>query len=427
MRDTNTNENTNKGIYIRTMQACDIYCNAKRGAKLYNKYTGMIPYSLQSLELIRQGIDIKEKITPSINPDTNLVETKIKLLSNDLINVKYNNSVWSSEKIIEESNKKILKKKKIISDTGVEIDVSFLEEKIKEAEENPDWEYVSCADLRKKLDTEGFNVNTVDYETGEILCTTRYVAFQRSSAKSRTGQCLYINESKRDSMVKWSRMGLNFDNGWYGDYAGLLAYESLTGSALEDTITINPDNILMVDDLDCWFTWDCNVVRSKITTDPKTKKETKLLDSFFEKDYKIKNSLFDGQSCLDTSVFKDNVGFYLLRNFFTKTAAFHTNLQSFLRDHCPEGQDYDTWMISNQYCDILAKDILMIMCPSSLKILKYSADFNMTDREMFTYWKDYVKKQAMFGVFVSMRRRVSWELIIMDMYYSRQVIRWFHV
>lgn len=396
-----TNDNTNngyKGIYIRTIQACDIYCYANRNATLNTKYTGMLPYSLESIKLLSSGLTTK-------------LDRKGKLISNDIINLKFSKSVLSAKELKKELNKKIKNIKNEINNKysdntmlGTSKMAKGLAKKLTTSEKylvrletmlaniDESWNHIKCDDLRQIMDIDGFDINVINKDTGELINTTHYVTYKRSGAKSRTGQCLYIKESLYADMIKWSRMGLDFGGEWCGDYAGVLAYESLVGSSLEDTMFINPDNILMVDDVESYFKCDCNVVR----TNPKTK----LLDSYFEKDYLIKNSLFDGESLLDCSVgFNDGYGFKLLRNHFTKTAAFNTNIQLFLKEHCPEGQDYDTWIIHNNFCDIYAKDVLMIMCPSSLKCIKFSKDFNMTDRQMFEYWKDIVRAEGnMWGI-----------------------------
>ena len=176
------------------------------------------------------------------------------------------------------------------------------------SETDQKWHEVSQYDLRNKLYTEGFIFNGV-----------RYVVYKRSSAKSRIGQCLFIKEKLYEPMIKWSRMGIEFrDDNIDIDFPSLLAYESLVGSSLEDTIPINPNNILIIDDVNSTFRRISNVVRTG---------SDGYLDSFLEESL-ITNSLFDGESLLESDYFPKGKSMMLLRNHMFKSATFSCNIQS---------------------------------------------------------------------------------------------------
>ena len=213
------------------------------------------------------------------------------------------------------------------------------------------WDKVSVEELRKELYLNGFAVSFTNSRTGKVK-QIKYVVYKRSSAKSRTGQCLFIKESLYNKMIKWSRMELPFRKGQAMDLASLLAYESLVGSSLEYTININPDNILIVDDVESKFKQIANVVR--------TDRVSNRLDSFTE-EADISNSLFDGESLLSHEYFPENKSMLLLRNHMFKSASFNCNIQQFLMDHKPDRIVYDEWQIKNMFGEkIYAKDIEMI-------------------------------------------------------------------
>lgn len=193
-------------------------------------------------------------------------------------------------------------------------------------------------------------------------------------------------------MIKWSRMGIPFRKGQQIDLASLLAYESLVGSSLEDTINIDVNKILIVDDVDSKFKRKCNVVKSN--------KKTGYLDSFIE-DCEVVNSLFDGESLLESKYFKQSQGMILLRNHMFKSASFNCEIQKFLKDKCPDDISFNEWQLENMFGEkMFAKNIEMICTPSSLKALKFSHALpTKSDVEMWNHWKKVVIEDGnIFGI-----------------------------
>ncbi|MFB5759088.1 hypothetical protein [Paenibacillus medicaginis] len=356
-----------KPVYIPSIEGNDIYNHIYRDRELDLKYIGMIPSSLELNKLIDLGLRTTRK------------KTSDKLLSTDVINVKFRQKVDSGNQIIKKLEVKIEKldnkpeyKEKLIK---------FIEQIKTELHEDK-WKGISQIELRKQLYTNGFVLNGV-----------KYVVYKRSSAKSRVGQCLFIKEKLYKPMIKWSRMGLDFGNKTKDkeiDYPSLLAYESLVGSSIESIIHINPNNILIVDDVKSVFSQKCNVVRTG---------ENGFLDSF-EEMAEIENSLFDGESLLEASYFPPGKSMILLRNHMFKSAAFNCNIQQFLKDNCPDDIEYENWQIPSMFNNdkVFAKDIHLITTPSSLKALKFSK-LQGTEKDMWGYWKDVVIKDGcLFGV-----------------------------
>lgn len=205
------------------------------------------------------------------------------------------------------------------------------------------------ADLRQYL-----------YENGFICDGVRYVRYKRSSGSSRIGKCLFVNEALIKRMQKWDKCGLNINENDPIDLAAFEAYISLPMSSIIDTVEILPENILLIDDYENVF--DDDVISVSVNKDI-------LVSS--PKRTKIKNSIWDGQSLLDVSIFKDKgynqYGMLLLRNRFFKSACFNTNIQQWFADN-------DITDVSQLNGFTTAKsitDIKLITTPSSIKYLKF--------------------------------------------------------
>lgn len=362
-----------RNVYILSLEASDIYSHMHRDTGIKYNYCGMIPYSLELIKLRKEGLKVK------------YIESRDKEISSDIINVKFKQKVKSGNEL-----KKILKQKK--SDNKHNKDyISKIDEfvgLIENAKNSEDWDEVNVNDIRRILYTDGFKIRHKDKKSEEIK-ETEYVVYKRSSSKSRTGQCLFIKKALYNKMIKWSRMNLPLKKNMQIDLAGLLAYESLVGSSLEGTVKINPNNILIVSDVESKFPQICNVVR---------KGKNGFLDSFKE-ETTVSNSLFDGESLLDSKYFENGVAMKLLRNHMFKSAAFNCNIQKFLTDNCPEGINYDNWQLKNIYNEpIKAKDVEFIITPSSLKALKFSSVIG-DEKDMWGYWKKKVSEDGnTFGI-----------------------------
>lgn len=371
-----------KPIYIMSLDASDIYYHNYREMNIKYEYYGMIPFSLESLKLVDVGLKTK------------YIESRDKFISNDIINVKFKSKVRSANEMVDIYENKI----KYAKDNDKKyqdelIAYKHLLEEHSTANEYVDdlWGELSVSDIRKELYKKGFKIKFKNSRTGNIK-EVEYVVYKRSSAKSRTGQCLFIKKSLYKKMIDWSRMYLPFKTGQKIDLASLLAYESLVGSSLEDTIKIDPYKILIVDDVESKFKKVCNVVRKN--------EETGFLDSFKE-EVDVVNSLFDGESLLESKYFKDGTGMILLRNHMFKSAAFNCNIQKFLKDKCPKDIVYEEWKIKDMYGNPMnATDIEMIITPSSLKALKFLDVLPEDNKDkMWNYWRELVSNEgSLFGI-----------------------------
>lgn len=392
-----------KPTYIMSLEASDIFYHQHRDIIIKKEYYGMIPFSLELIKLHETGFKTK------------YISQRDKYLSDDIINVQFKTKVKSIPDMLEDinsninslkkdKNKEKNKKKKEYAMSVYLENKSTLNSILKDGVNIESSDTNSVSDipsnlgeistdkLREYLYQNGFKLKIKNARTGNEK-TVDYVAYKRSSAKSRTGQCLFIKKDLYKQMINWSRMYLPFKENEEVDLAGLLAYESLVGSSIEDTVKINVSNILIVDDVDSKFKKIANVVRKN--------SKTGFLDSFKE-EATISNSLFDGESLLDSSFFKENKSMMLLRNHMFKSASFNTNLEQFFKDEALNRQlDYNTWKIKDMYeNELYVKDIKMIITPNSLKALKFKDVLDSkSEKEMWDYWRNLVHDEgSIFGI-----------------------------
>lgn len=226
------------------------------------------------------------------------------------------------------------------------------------------------------------------YNNGFVLDGKQYVRFKRSSGSSRVGKCLFIRKDLYKKMMDWSYMGLKYGKNDKMDLASMEAYISLTTSSIIDTIDINPRSILVIDDYKSEF-------EDTVMATEWCEAENKLKTS--KKKTKISNSIWDGQSLLDTSVFEDKYedkGFLLLRNRFFKSACFNTNIQKFFRDNnITKIEQLNGFTLADK-----VEDIKLITTPSSIKYLKFKnyKSFGGDRDKCLEYWINNTDK--MFGV-----------------------------
>ena len=196
------------------------------------------------------------------------------------------------------------------------------------------------------------------YKNGFVCDGIKYVRYKRSAGSSRVGKCLFVMECLSSRMSRWDRCGLTIKKCATIDLASWEAYISLPMSSMIDTLTIEPENILIVDDYNSVFYDDVvavEEVNGRLSAEQRTEK--------------IENTIWDGESLMDISLFGKyaDKGMLLLRNRFFKTCAFNTNIQQ--------------WFADNRITNVqqlngftLAKDISqvkLITTPSSVKYLKF--------------------------------------------------------
>ena len=192
---------------------------------------------------------------------------------------------------------------------------------------------------------------------------------------------MFINETLYDKAREFLYMGIKLpeDN---SPIVEMGAYSSLITSSIVGRVQILPEQILVLRDVDSFF--HTNVI--SVETD-----ENKHCRAVPVENYKVKNTLFDGQALIDSSIFPDwGEGYVLLRHHLCKMAAFHTNIQVFMKDYF--GDNYDTATVKDMFGnDILVKNIKLITTDNAMKWLKFDVSYD--------YWSNYVRaNNCMFGI-----------------------------
>lgn len=200
----------------------------------------------------------------------------------------------------------------------------------------------------------------ITYRDGFYYNNNHYVRYKRSGGSARVGKCLFIREELFNAMMKWSYMGLKYKDDDVLDLASMEAYIALTTSSIIGTINIKPENILLISDYDSVFDDKVMCVGADKHNRLFAKPDT----------ISVSNSIFDGQSLLDSSVFgnkyKDK-GMLLLRNRFFKSCCFNTNIQQYFADN----NITDVSQLNGTTLAKDIKDIKLITTPSSIKYLKF--------------------------------------------------------
>lgn len=204
-------------------------------------------------------------------------------------------------------------------------------------------------------------IRTELYKNGFICDGIKYIRFKRSTGSSRVGKCLFIDEKLYKQMHQWEMCGINVKNGQKVDLAALESYISLTLSSIIDTIQLSSKNILVVGDYESVF--KDTAVAVKLDENGRLKSGAEEVE--------IKNSIWDGQSLLDSSMFGEysGHGMLLLRSRFFKSCCFNTNIQKWFEDNgitCVSQLNGYT-----EAKDI--KDIKLITTPNSIKYLKFGS------------------------------------------------------
>lgn len=243
---------------------------------------------------------------------------------------------------------------------------------------------LSANEIRNDFYKNGVNVEYITRKkNGEIIKTEiiHYKMLYRSTGKAKKGTCMFIRDKLYNKAINYLRMGIKLPR-HNADIVGISAYSSLVCSGIVGKVKINPKNILVLKDLDRYF----NTKVISIETNEKKHCIANLIDN-----YKLKNTMFDGQALIDSSIFPDwGHGYVLLRHHFCKMAAFCSNIQLFFRDYL--GDDYYTATVKDMWGNKhYVKDIELITTDNAMKWIKYDISYE--------YWCNKVyENDCMFGI-----------------------------
>lgn len=198
----------------------------------------------------------------------------------------------------------------------------------------------------------------------------RYIEYKRSGNAAKKGKHIFIREDFYDEMMSWSWMGWNpKELEVRMPYVEMKAYESLVNSTIKSAVRIDPEEILLLDDIKHLF----RTKISKIEQNPCNSMELDI--NRCEDD--VENNLFDGECLIDESVFKEekiDAGMMLLRNFFFKSCGFRTDIQGYYKQIW--GEQYEKAKIEDCFGNKLeVKKIKMIVTKSSFKLFKFRKYF----------------------------------------------------
>lgn len=243
---------------------------------------------------------------------------------------------------------------------------------------------LSADEIRKEFYQKGVNVEYITKrKDGEIVKTEiiHYKMLYRSTGKAKKGTCMFIRDKLYNKAINYLRMGIKLPK-HNADIVGISAYSSLVCSGIISKVKINPKNILVLKDVDRFF----NTKVISVETDENKHCIAKLIEN-----YKLKNTLFDGQALIDSSIFPSWAnGYILLRHHFCKMAAFCSNIQLFFRDYF--GENYYNATVKDMWGnEHYVKDIELITTDNAMKWIKYDVSYN--------YWCNKVYENGcMFGI-----------------------------
>lgn len=338
------------GLKIRNYEAAVLF-ESNLGIRDYATYTdAMLSNSLLTDYLKTIGLNISK------NESTQ-----------DVICLKFS----FGTKSYEENKKKIQKQ---IKEEEDEKQREFLLNVLDKVEQNKDkYQKLSAEELRKH-----YYVNGIDIQYKNK--TIHYEMLYRTPGKAKEGSVMFVNSKLFKKAQNFMRMGIKLPKK-NAPIVEIGAYSSLISSSIVDRIRIDPDEILVIKDVDSYVYTDI----ISVETDEQKRCQVKPI-----KNYPLKNTMFDGQALIDDSIFPEwGDGYILLRHHFFKAAAFHTSIQQYFKDNL---EDYENAYLTDMFGrSVRAKNVKLITTENSLKWLKFSKDFD--------YWAEWVhQNDCMFGI-----------------------------
>lgn len=273
------------------------------------------------------------------------------------------------------------------------------------------------AKMRNHIYNNGIDIEYISRDrNGNIKKREKfhYKMLYRSTGKAKKGSCMFIVDRLYKKAINFLRMGIKLSSK-NPMIVEISAYSPLVSSAIVEKIKINPKNILILKDVERFFS--TNVV--SIETDENKHCYAKEISN-----YELKNTLFDGQALIDSSIFPSwGNGYILLRHHFCKMAAFSTNIQKFFRDYF--GDNYHIATIKDMFGnEHYVRDIELITTDNAMKWLKFDKSYE--------YWCKWVYDNGcQFGIVKTAHQsklgdvqKMSYQMInALDMDTMNQVVK----
>lgn len=349
------------GIKIKNIQAGSLY-EYSLGVRDYFSYTNaMFTNNLLQYYLLENGLKVKNGSTKDII-----------CINFDYGSRTYNENEKHLNKLIKEEEDK--KKKESLN---------YI---LNKSKQNKD-KYIkkSKDELREIFYQNGVDITYVkrdkdgNIKNQEVI---HYKMLYRSSGKAKQGSCIFICKRLYKKARDFIYMGITLPKK-KSPIIEISAYSSVVASTIVSTIEINPKNILILKDIDEFFT--TKVV--SVETDENKHCIAKNIDN-----YKLKNTLFDGQSLIESSICPDYTkGYLLLRHHMCKMACFKSNIQLFFKDYY--GDNYKTAQVEDMFGNNhFVKDIQLITTDNAMKWLNFP-------QINYDYWcSKVVENGSLFGI-----------------------------
>lgn len=346
-------------------------------------------YQAGSIEGVNQGVrdsyDIKEGfLVNSLFLDfmlNNGLRTWNDKSTRDIITINFNYGSRSYEEDMAHlrKSKKNIKNNSKLSEQQIQDKITKIEELEEKANKNKDkYQKYDRQSLRIKYYTYGVNIKYPVYNKKRQVISKEEIHYKmlfRSSGKAKIGSCMFIREELYDTARDYLYMGIELPKE-NAPIVEIGAYSSLVASSIVGKVKIDPKDILILKDVDSFF--ETNIV--SIETDKK-----KHCHAVAKENYKLKNTLFDGQALIDHSLFPTwGNGYILLRQHMFKAAAFDCYLQQWFKDYY--GDDYKNAVIKDMWGnEHRVTDIKMITTDNAIKWIKFNG-------VTYEYWCERVKQ-----------------------------------
>ena len=242
----------------------------------------------------------------------------------------------------------------------------------------------SADEIREIFYTNGVEIrHDIQRKNGKITKQefVHYNMLYRSTGKAKDGSCMFICDRLYKKALDFIRIGIKMSKN-NAPIVEMGAYSSLIASSIVGTINIDPKNILILEDIESYF--KTNVI--SIETD-----KYKHCVAIPKENYKLKNTMFDGQGLIDESIFPSwGDGYLLLRHHMCKMACFKTKIQKFFKDYY--GDNYNNAVITDMFgTEHYVKDIKLITTDNAMKWLKFDVSYK--------YWcKKVYENKCTFGI-----------------------------
>lgn len=363
------------GLRIKNIQCASIYeCNAGVRDQLDSK-DAVIANSLFLDFLLENGLNVwkgestRDLIVIEYSYGTRSYESERKHFDKLISNIEKELSEEISDRKRSILDKKLANIKKLSDDCN---------------RNKSEYKKISKQNLRVDTYKHGISVTYYNHRKGGMKTIDEIIHYKmltRTPGKAKLGRVTFIRDELYDIAKDFLYMGITLPD-HDAPIVEIGAYSSLITSGIVGRVRIEPKEILVLKDVDSYFT--TNVISVEINN----RNECVVVH---KDNYQVKNTIFDGEALADDSLFPEwGNSFLLLRNHFFKAAAFRTKIQDFFRDYCVDNNiDYDRFTVVDMWGnEHYAKDIKLITTDQATKFIKFD---NVTFEDWCNRmkWNDY--------------------------------------